>query len=61
MDGEEYGDVPGDWNALSPNGTRPAHQDHSTTSGNIAEEPEGNVEEQSARFGSDEGEEKFEV
>ena len=39
------------------NATQSAHEPHVTASENIDEEPDENVEEQSARFESDEGEE----
>ena len=40
------------------NATQSAHEPHATASENIDEEPDENVEEQSARFESDEGEEE---
>ena len=40
------------------NDTQSAHEPHATASGNIDEEANENVEEQSARFDSDEGEEE---
>mgnify|MGYP000521615517 CR=1 FL=1 len=39
-------------------GTQSAHEPHVTASENVDEEPDENVEEQSARFESDEGEEE---
>ena len=40
------------------NDTQSAHEPHATASDNIDEEPDENVEEQSARFESDEGKEE---
>ena len=39
-------------------GTQSAHEPHVTASENIDEEPDESVEEQSARYESDEGEEE---